>query len=223
MNRKEEIKGLLEDVGFRCPTGSFNFKDIEEELSELSDKDITRMKNIIAYNEDNNEKKVIKFTYYTEFKPAERPRAAPVFDKSTKQFKGIRVYDPTTNKESKVDFRESMLYFVKNEGLLETDEDGRVMLIKGNFSMYINMYKKIPESFSKAELVLAELGYIRPDTKPDTDNIGKNILDALSRYIYSDDKNNDTLLIRKLYSVVPRLEVTILYRNSKVKTKNIKL
>jgi len=219
MGKIEKIKDIFDKHGYCLDIRTLSH--VKEELDELTSADLNKISRIIEVNEAENPEESFSFSYYTEFKPAERPRSVPVFDKNTKQFKGIRVYDPTTNKESKIDLRESMIYHVKQNKLMELDDDGRIKLIKGNFSISIKMYKKTPNSFSKAEVILAEAGYITPDTKPDTDNIGKNILDAFTRYIYSDDKSNDYLEVEKFYSVLPRIEITIRYRMKKIKTKKI--
>lgn len=52
----------------------------------------------------------------------------------------------------------------------------------------IIVFYKIPESFSKKKRELALANMIRPDKKPDWDNISKNICDALNGIAYPDDK-----------------------------------
>lgn len=70
-------------------------------------------------------------------------------------------------------------------------------------------YFEIPKSKPKKFQKQAREGLIRPITKPDTDNIGKNIKDALNKIAFPDDSQIVTEIIEKRYSDTPRAEVTI--------------
>ena len=73
----------------------------------------------------------------------------------------------------------------------------------------IQVYKKIPKSFSKTIKQKAITGEIRPLVKPDCDNISKNILDALNGIVYPDDKQIVELSIKKFYSETEFVKVRI--------------
>ena len=60
---------------------------------------------------------------------------------------------------------------------------------------------KIPKSLSKAKKALIAEGNVYPLVKPDCDNIGKAIMDALNGYAYKDDKQVVNCLIEKKYAV----------------------
>jgi Holliday junction resolvase RusA-like endonuclease len=216
-------KKKLEDM-FKANNRQFfkNFTvEIEEEIESLTDKDLAKISKILSADNEENPEQSFTFVYYTEFKPADRPRAVPVLDPNTKQFKGIRFYDPIANKESKIDLRESLLYYIRKNSLLPINSEDRIVPIKGSFQLSVKFFKKIPESFTRTEVILAEAGILTPDSTPDTDNIGKNILDAFLKHIYIDDKLNDSLLVRKFFSVRPRIEITLKYKMKKLKTKKI--
>lgn len=68
---------------------------------------------------------------------------------------------------------------------------------------------EIPKSKSKKFKELASMGKIRPTKKPDTDNIAKNIKDALNGIAYPDDSQFVTEIIEKWYSDTPRVEIFI--------------
>lgn len=51
---------------------------------------------------------------------------------------------------------------------------------------------------------------IRPTKKPDFDNIGKVICDALNKIAYRDDSQIVDAQVRKFYSDRPRVVVTIM-------------
>lgn len=73
----------------------------------------------------------------------------------------------------------------------------------------IDVYLSLPKSFSKKKTEQALKGEIRPLTKPDADNIAKNINDALNGIVYPDDKQITCLQVNKVYSMLDRVRVTI--------------
>lgn len=73
----------------------------------------------------------------------------------------------------------------------------------------IDVYMSMPTSFSKVKTKQALSGEIRPLTKPDADNIAKNINDALNGIVYPDDKQIACLQVNKFYSVFDMVRVTI--------------
>jgi Holliday junction resolvase RusA-like endonuclease len=52
-------------------------------------------------------------------------------------------------------------------------------------------------------------GIVRPTKKPDFDNIGKIICDALNKIAYDDDSQIVEANIYKVYADIPRVEVTL--------------
>lgn len=82
-------------------------------------------------------------------------------------------------------------------------------LITEEIRLKIDVYRKIPKSFSKKKHQQAVDGELRPTTKPDVDNLAKGIKDGLSKVIWHDDSQVTELFVRKLYSENPRAEVTI--------------
>ena len=79
----------------------------------------------------------------------------------------------------------------------------------GPLEMKIKAYFKIPKSKSNKIKELMESGDIRPTKKPDFDNIGKIIADALNGICYKDDSQIVKGTIEKWYSYQPRVEVII--------------
>lgn len=68
---------------------------------------------------------------------------------------------------------------------------------------------EIPKSFSKSKRLQALQGDLKPLTKPDVDNISKNILDSLNSLTYPDDKQVTRLNIQKIYSAFAHVVVQI--------------
>lgn len=87
----------------------------------------------------------------------------------------------------------------------------------------VKNYFPIPKSFNKVDTLLAELGMIEMISRPDWDNLGKTYSDMIQKWILSDD----SLIIHgesyKFYSLKPRVEIIIEYRNSHSCKRNQKM
>lgn len=68
---------------------------------------------------------------------------------------------------------------------------------------------KIPKKTSKDRRSKMLSGFIRPTVKPDWDNIGKLVADALNGIAYDDDKCIVDAQVRKFYSDQPRTDIII--------------
>lgn len=76
---------------------------------------------------------------------------------------------------------------------------------------YCDSYFPIPKSMRDDEKILAEMGYIRPITKPDWDNVGKTYSDMIQGTLLFDDSLIIEGTSRKFYSAKPRIEIKIEY------------
>lgn len=74
------------------------------------------------------------------------------------------------------------------------------MFFEKPLKVHIQAFFEIPKSYSKKKRELAIAGKIRPTVKPDTDNISKNIKDALNGIAYPDDKQVVSETIEKYYN-----------------------
>lgn len=73
----------------------------------------------------------------------------------------------------------------------------------------IKAFYGVPTSASKKRKAAMLAGQIRPQVKPDLDNVAKLVMDALDEIAYEDDKDVVFLSVEKFYSDDPRLEVEI--------------
>ena len=64
----------------------------------------------------------------------------------------------------------------------------------------ITVNKEVPKSFSNKKRLQALEGLIIPTTKPDCDNISKNICDALNEIAYPDDRQISKLIVEKRFN-----------------------
>lgn len=79
----------------------------------------------------------------------------------------------------------------------------------GPLSLRIEAYLPIPASKPKRWRQEAEHGLIRPTTKPDADNLAKQIEDIMNRVFYADDKQIVDLTVRKWYGLNPQWVITL--------------
>lgn len=81
--------------------------------------------------------------------------------------------------------------------------------LEGEVRGFIRAFYPIPLSTSKKRKQAMLEGVIRPQVKPDLDNIEKIIYDALNGIAYTDDSHITEMSISKHYSDSPRVEVII--------------
>ena len=74
--------------------------------------------------------------------------------------------------------------------------------------MTIRAYYPIAESWPKKKKAAALIGWLKP-AKPDWDNVGKIVSDALNQIAYADDAQIWDCHVMKVYDTVPRVEVQI--------------
>lgn len=82
--------------------------------------------------------------------------------------------------------------------------------IEGTVGMRVDAYFPVAESWSKKKKKQALDGETHPH-KPDWDNIGKIISDALNEIAYKDDSQIADAHVTKRYSERPRVEVRLYY------------
>jgi Holliday junction resolvase RusA-like endonuclease len=67
----------------------------------------------------------------------------------------------------------------------------------------------VPQSWSRKRQAAALAGYIRPTSRPDTDNYVKAAFDAINGIAITDDSLFVELAAEKRYSRVPKLTITV--------------
>ena len=73
--------------------------------------------------------------------------------------------------------------------------------LAGALFVDITAFFPIPKSYTKTQKNAIEKGNLAPTKKPDADNIGKIVLDALNGVAYEDDKQVVDLRVKKKYAV----------------------
>ena len=75
-------------------------------------------------------------------------------------------------------------------------------------------YLPISKSMNSVNKILAELGFIRPISKPDWDNLAKAYCDMIQGYLLEDDALIIEGISKKYYSIKPRVEITLEWMES---------
>ena len=141
----------------------------------------------------------------TEYTP--RPRARiinkkDIINAATGNNSFIQVYSITGRQN-----REYMKQFVSsNMNYLET-------LLCTPCDIEYRSYFPTPKYYNKTQIFLAEIGLDRPVSKPDFDNIEKAYGDAFTGNIWIDDILVVDATIRKYFSILPRVEIDLMYSN----------
>ena len=112
-----------------------------------------------------------------------------------------KAYDPEKSRNYKAYVRLLATQAMKDSGFT---------MIKGPCVLRIDAYFEVPKSKSKKFREAALSGLEYPTKKPDIDNIIKAIQDALNGLAYKDDALIVKLGVVKLYSEIPRVEVTLI-------------
>lgn len=81
--------------------------------------------------------------------------------------------------------------------------------IKGAIKADIEVFMEVPKSDSKKVKEAKLSGKIRPQVKPDVDNLCKTILDALNGLAYDDDKQVVECVVKKYYGEEPSVCVKL--------------
>lgn len=115
-----------------------------------------------------------------------------------------RTYTPKETREYEAQIRESALKAAAILGYAKPPADCPVQV-------HITSHCAIPKSWSRKKREAAQQGKIRPTVKPDADNIGKIICDALNEIAYHDDKQVADMSVSKRYAPAgePYVDVTV--------------
>lgn len=81
--------------------------------------------------------------------------------------------------------------------------------MEGPLTLQVEIHLTIPTSTSKKQQALMAQGCVLPTKRPDCDNIGKAVLDALNGVAWRDDAQVVDLRFRKRYSLTPGIRVTV--------------
>lgn len=153
--------------------------------------------------------KTLNIVLYEEPEGAPRPRARlinrnNILDAARSNAEFIHIYSPSGSSDQAF-----MKKLTTEEDFLEVGQ-----LLCTPCDVQFTAYFKTPSYFSKVDLFLSEIGVIRPITKPDWDNIGKKYSDMYNSNIWIDDMLTISGSVNKFYSILPRVEIRLMYLNA---------
>jgi len=127
----------------------------------------------------------INLTIYVEPKPKGRPKVSMAG-------KRPMIYTPAKTRKSEADIKAT----IKNE-----------LMKYGPFDVGIPL--KLSAIFYIEKPKTARKRDIMPVKRPDLDNYGKLLLDAMNKYVYPDDSQITDLHLRKRFGSPPRIDLLI--------------
>ena len=164
--------------------------------ANLSPRDIQRAVEFIKSNEKDNAFQTVEFKVLGKAPVAKRPRASRIRDR-TGAVTGIRMHAADGGAQKTL----------KGEIVEQLPQDFKPFC--GEVILSIRIYRPFLSNWPPYKQFLAEIGYIRPDTKPDYDNYAKIITDAMREVVFIDDSLVVIGEVGLFFSDRPRLEITV--------------
>ena len=134
------------------------------------------------------------FTIWFEIPGEPVPQGRPIFSSKTKTAR-----DPDKSRN----YKKLVRFYARRSKPPD--------ILKGALIVHIDIFKLPPKSISGVKKNQAALKNetMRPVTKPDADNYVKSVTDACTGIIWKDDSQVVELLVRKFYSMNPRVVVKV--------------
>lgn len=178
----------------------YNTYKIDDAMSRQIIDEMNRRLNNMYYNK-------ISFVLYQVPEGAKRPRYRLINRSNITAFakssEFIHVYSPGASQNH------AYMRRVVDEGEL----DNLNQLICTPCDVYYRAYFPTPTVYNKIEKFMAEVGLVRPLTKPDFDNIAKLYADMYNANVWLDDMLTVSGHVDKFYSILPRVEIDLMYLN----------
>lgn len=194
MQKKIDELGL---ALFGSETGRELVAAAVERLGDIKEADLQRAAKFINENEADNGHEVIRFEVLGDPPVSKRPRSARIRNKATGAVTGIRVF--AADAEDQLSLRESIARRLPH---------GHVPYA-GEVDIVLEIFRPMLSGWPSYKRLLAELGYIRAEAKPDFDNFAKIVVDAMRGVVFVDDGQIVNATVALGYSARPRLEVAV--------------
>lgn len=79
--------------------------------------------------------------------------------------------------------------------------------IGGAVALEVKVFLAVPASWPKKKQAEAVAGTVRPNGRPDADNLLKSVADGMNGVVFADDAQVTSCLVQKRYDTAPRVEV----------------
>ena len=149
----------------------------------------------------------VHIVLYEEPEGAKRPRTRIINRgnvlQAAKTSEFVHIYSPGAAENNNY-----MRRLVTEEDIMSLEQ-----LICTPCDVRFTAFFRTPSYYNKVDTFLAELGLERPITKPDHDNIAKLYSDMYNSTVWIDDALTIHGETFKYYSILPRVEITLMYLN----------
>lgn len=173
-------------------------EEIAQVISQLglTGKDLDRAFKFVNEQETTNAHRQLRFVIPGNPPISKRPRASRIRN-GAGAVVGIRVHAADGDDQRTM----------RSEILARLSEDH--VPFAGEVELTLEIYRPMLASWPPYKQLLAELGYLRADKKPDWDNHAKLVTDAMRGIVFVDDSLVVVGSVVLMYSRRPRLEVTV--------------
>lgn len=164
------------------------------EARGLKPADLRRAAAFLAAQEAENGHRSFRLDISGEPPASKRPRAARLRN-GAGDIVGVRVYadDAADQRSVRQEVRAAL-------------PRGFIPLC-GEVELYLSVRRPLLAGWPPYKRLLAELGYLRPEVKPDYDNYAKILTDAMRGVLFQDDSQVVVGQVEKVYSLTPGLGV----------------
>jgi Holliday junction resolvase RusA-like endonuclease len=169
--------------------------DAAAALSGASARDVARALAFVEAAERDNPAVEVRFELAGECSPAARVRVTR-FGK----------HDPNAQEKANL------------TGRMERELPAGFVPFQGEVELFLDVYRSVKKGWPPYKAYLAELGYLRPDVRPDYDNYAKLLTDALMKKVFVDDGQVVVGNVRLFYSARPRIEILLVGRQRRLTT-----
>ena len=190
-----ELVDSLGQTLFSCQEGVDLAHEVVGRIGDLKPADIQRALNFINENQEGNTHSTLRFTILGDPPISKRPRSSRIRNKEGSVV-GIRVHAADAGEQ------ESLRDSIARQLPSGHEPFG------GEVELLLEIYRPMLASWPPYKRLLAELGYIRPESKPDFDNYAKIIVDAMRNVVFVDDGQVVNATMALAYSTRSRLEIT---------------
>lgn len=165
--------------------------------------DLKRAIEFLRVAESENPHRMFEMTVLGEPLVSKRPRAVRLRNASGATV-GVRMYAEDAEDQMSI-----------AEAVRRSIPAGHVPF-GGEVELALDVYRPPLASFVPYKRLLAELGFIRPESKPDFDNHAKIIVDAMRGIVFVDDSQVVVGNVSLWYSATPRTVIRVSGRQRKI-------
>ena len=190
---QENFKAVLEEFSLSLSEAELHRAIV---LLGSSESDLRKAAEFIRDSERENAHQSFEMTVLGNPPVSKRPRAVRL-KRGDGSVAGVRMYAP--DGDDQMSLAEAVRRSVP----------AQFVPFAGEVEVTLEVCQSIPKSMPAYKTLLAELGYIRPESAPDWDNRAKIVLDSMRGIVFVDDGQVVFGAVSKQYSLQPRIVIRV--------------